>query len=144
MSNHCSVCDDPINDPVEQHANYVRSPRFAEVEPTEVTYGLTPTPRGRAELDRLDEAFPDRDRRALAGEAMQADPGTEREGVDFSLDPTLFEEVEVDSPMVANDPDTDVLLTFSRVEEREAEKTAVVCPDCTDPEQDTLIWGPDA
>ena len=142
MPNTCSLCNDSITDPVEQHANYVRSPRFAEPETVEVFYALEETPRATEHIDRLAEAFPERDRQALAAEAAHPDADEARDDVDFSLDQSAFDIVEVDTPGRVRE-DNDLVVAFSQLEEREVEKTAVVCPDCTDLDQDDVIWGPD-
>lgn len=148
---------------VQNNLNYVRSDDFAEPEPVEVFYGMVHTDETLAELDRIDNIIEERGRQALAAEAARPDAdeyieyttGTERQELDdgtvvetakkekvkFSIPVEKFRHIEVDTPNVVQERD-DVAITYTNVEERDVQKTGLVCPDCLK-DDDVLIWGPD-
>lgn len=160
----CSRCSDDLEPPVEAAANYVTANDFVEPEPVEVVYGLRHTDETKQHLHELAAEFPNRDRQALAAEMAHPNAPATREvaqgtkvvenddgstvetadtkEVDFSIPVEQFEKVEVDDPHIPTYNDN-FALTLTEVEEREVQKTGLVCPDCTRPGDD-IMWGPDA
>lgn len=164
QTRQCADCGHDLTRPHEQHANYVTSPRFSDTEPVEVTYALTHTSETRTHLNQLAARLPERDEQALAAEiahpdapaTIEVDAGRETvtnengaqietravEEVEFSLPMDAFEQVEIDTPNAVQD-DADIAFTYTTTEPREVEKTGLCCSDCTDSEQDTILWGVD-
>lgn len=157
----CSRCSAAINKPIQRNSNYVIHTEFAEEQEMEVTYGMFHTDKTRAELDRLDYELTDRDRQAIAAEMAHPDADEyieipdgqetiQREGgevttaktkkIKFSVPVEDFDHREVESPNEVQTND-ELALTYTRMEPREVQKTAVVCPDCTNPHEDEIIWG---
>lgn len=156
----CSRCDDSIDKPIRQNANYVIHTEFAEEQEMEVTYGMFHTDETRAELDRLDYELTDRDRQAIAAEMAHPDADDfieipdgeetiQREGgevttaktkeIAFSVPVDAFDHREIESPNQIQ-TDDELALTYTTVEPREVQKTAIVCPGCSNAD-DEIIWG---
>lgn len=164
MTRYCSRCEDAADRPIEQNMNYVRASDFSEEQPVEVYYAMMHTEETLAELDRIDDKIEERDRQALSAEAAHPDAddeieyviGTERvenddggfvetaekEMVKFSIPTEDFRHVEVESPDVVQDDDM-VALTYTNMEQRQVDKTGLVCPGCVK-DDDEIIWGPDS
>jgi hypothetical protein len=158
----CSRCSEAIEKPVRKSANYVIHTEFSEEQEMEVTYGMFHSDETRAELDRVDNELTDRGRQALAAEMAHPDADehieipdgektVQREGgevttadtkeIKFSVPVELFDHREIESPNQIQDDD-ELALTYTNVEPREVQKTAVVCPACTLTD-DEIIWGVD-
>lgn len=161
MTRHCMRCGGEFGQPIETVANYIRGEDTKEEEPQEVVYGMMHTEETLEELDRLDGELVDRDRQAISAESAR--PGApltieitdeeqkridEEDGsfvetatakeIDFSIPVDEFNHVEVESPNVVQHDDM-IALTYSNVEEREVQKTGLVCLDCVR-DDDEVIW----
>jgi len=103
----------------------------------EVVYGLKHTDETQAQLDELTDEFANRDRTALAAEAANPDVGS------VNIATELFTTVEVqdiDGAVVSDE----IGYVYTVVEERDVQKTALLCGDCVDTSKDDIIWGPEA
>jgi len=160
--NTCSRCGSSIKKPVEKFANYCTHEDFTETEPVEVNYALRHTDETLKELDRVAAAIPERDRQALAAEMAHPDAPEEVEVGDgvktikseggetethttrtekFSIPVEKYEQVEVTDPNAEIQKD-EVAIVLRAVEDRDVQKTGLVCSDCTK-DDDEIIWGPD-
>lgn len=132
----CYRCNEAIPRPVERHAKYVTAPDVVETETVEVAEAVVATEAARKAAERVYGHDADRVLRAVCSDTDTVS----YLGVD-STDglpmPADFDRVEVAS--VADAPEGTVKVE-SFVEQREVEKTALVCLDCHDPETDTVIW----
>lgn len=161
----CSRCGDSIARPVAEHANYVVSASdFVEAEPQEVHYAMRHTDKTTARLDALVEAVPNKSREMLGAEMaderapdiIEVPDGTKRvenddgswtetaarREVQFSVPNSEFEHVEVDDPHIVSQRE-DVARVYTQVEERDVQKTGLVCPDCVK-DSDEIAWGVNA
>jgi hypothetical protein len=118
------------------------------------------TDETRAELDRVDHELTEGDRQAIAAEMAHPDADDvieipdgeetiEREGgevttaktkeIAFSVPVDAFDHREIESPNQIQ-TDDELALTYTAVEPREVQKTAIVCPGCSNAD-DEIIWG---
>lgn len=160
----CSNCGIALEKPYPANSNYASGIDFSEKEPKEVHYALFHTELTKRRLDFIDEQLPDRDRQALnaemanpnAPDRVEIVTGTEvveedgaevetakKREVGFSIPVDMFKRVEVDTPQFGLEND-DVALVLTDVEEREVQKTGLICSNCTDPEKHEIIWGIDS
>ena len=157
MTQTCSRCETELARPLPENAYYVTHTDFTSVEPTPVYIGIKLTPRVKQNVRALNRLLNiSREEIAVnithpdAPETIEYTYGrTESEDgtitanikeAPFSVD--TFEEVEVESPQAVHD-DPDIVRVEQRIEEREVQKTGVVCPDCVKPDEDDIHWGPD-
>ena len=151
-SNSCSRCEEQLTKPIRQNANYVIASDFAEPTEVETVYGLFHTEETRSELDRLCSEFPERDRQTLAAEmanpdaeefrTVRTDGDEEPREVEFSVPTEKFDWKEIDSANEVQVND-DCALSYHTVEERDVQKTGLVCPECAK-DSDEVIWGVDS
>lgn len=160
----CARCDCEIERPCKENANYVIGGDFCCTETQTTTYGLKHTPETRQMVKQVQEYRPEREFNALAAEmgrptapdTIEVPNGTKRveteDGVtettewvevQFSIPHEMFERIEVSDPNIVQ-RDRDIAYTFTEEEEVEVTKTGIVCCDCCDPENDEILWGPDA
>lgn len=130
---YCSGCECELDRPHSQKANYVRAERFCEEKKVEKIIGLKHTEETRRRTEEYVEGL---ERSFEAGSAELANPENE-DGISRDL----FEEVDLSSPEEAKNTEE---LAYVVVEERtvQDQKTALVCPECTE-EEDEIIWGRD-
>lgn len=151
----CYRCGDVLPRPVEKHAHYVRAPDTVETETVEVAAALVANGETQAAIDRLRaDHYPDVDAATLTRAVVS---GTDL--FDYLGDPPAaaenavetrranaraaapavadFDRVEVAN--VADAPDGTVKVERA-VEQREVQKTGLVCLDCHEPETDETIW----
>lgn len=162
-SKSCSRCGKELLRPITENANYVVNDDFAEEEPVEVYYALVHTDETEARVAELEEKT-GRDFHALAAEMAHPDAddkravvvGTERdenedgtfvetakqERVEFSIPVEDFDREEVNSPDAINRED--VAFVQAVEEQREVQKTGLVCRSCWKKGDDDIIWGADA
>lgn len=160
--NTCSRCGGSISRPLHAHSNYVTHADFIESEDTEVHYALKHTPATRKKVKQLVEET-ERDFNALAAEVAHPNAdatrvitvGTERKEnpdgtfvetakkkeIEFSIPQEKFEKVEVETPQESHRDD--VALITTEIEQRDVQKTGLVCPDCVK-DDDAIIWGESA
>lgn len=160
----CSKCSTDLDRPHRENANYVLSDDFVEPKPTEVYYAMVLTDEARDHLDYLCEKIPTKSRRAIAAEMADPDaPDTVKvvgdtnervvtedgdvidkyveEELEFSYPVENFEHHEIaDIDSARSDPD--VAYIYTQVEERDVQKTGLICRDCLDAD-DVIIWGAD-
>jgi len=137
MPSTCSDCGQFLGEPIEENANYVSGPRWTEPTDVEVVYGLKHTDETQAQLDELTDEFSNRDRAALAAEA--ANPDVESVNIATELFTTV-EVQDVDGAVESNE----IAYVYTVVEERDVQKTALLCGGCVDTSKDDIIWGPEA
>lgn len=163
MDRYCFRCDDKLNRPHAEYANYIQGTDTTSVEKREGVYAMYHTKETKKELNKLCEKLPERDRQALAAEmahpeapdTIETTNGTEiveneggatetaaMEEIRFSIDEKLFRHVHIDSPNVVQDDD-EVAFTYSILQDTEVQKTGLVCRDCVRPNEDEIIWGAD-
>ena len=135
MPSTCSDCGQFLGEPIEANANYVSGPRWTEPTDVEVVYGLKHTDESQAKLDELVEKFETRDRAALAAEAANPDIDT------VNIPTELFTTVEVTDVSAAVESE-EIAYVYTVIEERDVQKTALLCGDCVDTSEDDVIWGP--
>jgi hypothetical protein len=63
------------------------------------------------------------------------------ETIKYSIPENMFDHVPVETPEVVKQ-DENIVFSYTVEEEKEVEKTGLVCPDCTK-EDDEIIWGVD-
>lgn len=159
----CSRCDHTIDRPIQKNANYAIHTDFAEPEQREVHYAMVHTEETMAELDRVDKALPERSRESLsaeqasphAPEKVEVSTGTEvierddggtvetakSDEITFSVPMGKYDHVEVADPEIVKESE-EVARVYTQYEEREVQKTGLVCPDCVK-DDDQILWGPD-
>lgn len=164
MKRFCFRCDDELNRPHPEHANYIQGTDTVDVEKQESYFGMQHTPETKKELDRLCEEMPERNRQAIAAEMAHPNAPAEvevaneieekvdedgastetakKKNVRFSVNEKKFQHVRVESPNDVQD-DPELALTYSLMENKEVQKTGLVCRNCVRPKKDEIIWGAD-
>lgn len=154
----CYRCDDPIETPVEQHAYYVTASDIVTEETVEVAEAIVPNEATKGAIDTLQaNHYPDTPVDRLTRAVVSGTELTDYLGVP-AADPANAPEVRTENakattPAVADFDRVEVATVAEAppetvkvervVEQREVTKTGLVCPDCHDPEADTVIWGPE-
>lgn len=109
---NCMRCGKKIPHPDNNNADYVIAPEFIVKEPRDVFYALKYNTQTKAKIAADPNAF---------------------------IDDQELDEVEV--PDVRNAQTiSDVVKVIVRIEEKDIQKTGIICPDCYR-DTDFVIWG---
>lgn len=162
MKQICDNCEEDVERPLPENANYAVSQRFTEQREREKHVALVHTDATKRRLNKMDRLFPDRDRQAIAAEMAHPEaPSTievnagqkrvENEGggwtetadkrtKDYSIPISEFEHIELGTPDAINDDRVALVLTSTELTDEP--RTVLLHPRCTE-DGDEILWGPD-
>lgn len=129
----CFRCQKEIESPDNKNADYIIAKDTKKKEPVDVLVALKHNQATLAKAAKIKEK-----------ETYLADDGvTERHRPKYpglKIEESEYDRVEVPTATAARAFGEDLVKVVAKIEERDIQKTGVICPDCYRP-TDFVIWG---